>query len=169
MMFLLRPVRYLAKALVAQESSRQLAAGLALGVMVGLVPKGNLTAVVLAMVLFALRVNLGTGLLSAFVVSLAAPWLDPLSHAIGYALLTFGPLEPVWARLYDLPLVPWTAFNNTVVLGSFVLGAALAYPVYRASEPIFARYQPTIAARLLRFRPVQVLLGIQLAGHLRRS
>ena len=62
---LLRPLRLVAKALVAENSPRQLALGFALGMMVGLVPKGNLIALGLTLVLFGTRVNVGAGLVAA--------------------------------------------------------------------------------------------------------
>jgi uncharacterized protein (DUF2062 family) len=57
-----RPLRRAARALVAGDWSRQLAAGFALGMVVGLVPSGHLIAVSLCVLLFSLRVNKGLGL-----------------------------------------------------------------------------------------------------------
>lgn len=168
-MFYLRPIRYLAEALTAECSPRQIALGLALGLLVGLVPKGNLTAVALMAVMCSLRVNLAAGLLSAFVVSWAAVIIDPLTHRIGLALLTLEPLTPIWTHLYDLPLLPWTGFNNTVVLGSLVLGVLLFWPSYLLSKPLIDRHGPAIANRLRKYRAVQLLWGADLADSLRRA
>ena len=57
----LRPVRALLTLLSSADSPRQIALGFALGMLVGLVPKGNLIAVALVTLLFAARVNLGWG------------------------------------------------------------------------------------------------------------
>lgn len=165
-MSLLRPIRFLAKALTAESTSRQLALGLAMGVVIGLVPKGNLIAVLLTTMLCASKVNLGAGMLTAFLCSWLGPLVDPLTHRIGLSLLTSRPLQPMWTAFADAPLAAWTRFNNTVVLGSLVLGAALFYPAYRSSQPLFARYAPQIGDRLRRFRVVQVLWGTGMAGRL---
>lgn len=61
-MFFLRPVRFFFKALVTDNTPSQLALGFALGVVIGLVPKGNLLAISLMVVLSAIRVNLGMGM-----------------------------------------------------------------------------------------------------------
>ena len=61
-MFLLGPLRYLAKALVLESTPRQMAWGFALGMAVGLVPKGNLIAITLMTVLCALMFKTMLGL-----------------------------------------------------------------------------------------------------------
>jgi uncharacterized protein (TIGR03546 family) len=157
-------LRYLAKALTADDSPRQLALGFALGIAVGLIPKGNLTAVTLTVVLFASRVNVGAGMVSAFLFSWVGSLLDPVSHAIGLSLLTSTPLQPLLSRVFDLPIVPWTSLNNTVVLGSLILGAAQFYFSYRLSKPVFARYQPVVVGRLAKYKVAHVLLGSDVAS-----
>ena len=150
-------------------TSSCLAHGFALGALVGLVPKGNLTAVVLMVILCGARVNLGAGMLAAFAFSWIGLLLDPLSHRAGVFLLEWQPLVPAWTWLYNLPVVPWTQFNNTVVLGSLVLGLAAYYPLVRLSEPLFARYKPRVEERLRRYRVVQVLLGAEWTARLRAT
>jgi uncharacterized protein (TIGR03546 family) len=128
------------KMLPGGDSPRQLACGLALGLLLGLIPKGNLTAVVISLLIFGSTVNLGTALLTAAAVSAVAVYLDPFTHRIGQTVLTHPSLQPHWTRFYDMPVVPWTDLNNTVVAGSFLLGVALLYPAYRLSRPVFQRY-----------------------------
>lgn len=86
-MFLLRPFRLFFKALVVDATPRQMAFGFALGVLVGLVPKGNLLAVSLMMLMCSLRVNLGVGLATVFATTWAGVLLDPITHRIGEFLL----------------------------------------------------------------------------------
>jgi uncharacterized protein (TIGR03546 family) len=143
-----RPFRYVAEIFLAADSPRQLAVGVMLGMMIGLVPKGNLIAVGLLVLLFAVRANLATGTIAAVLFSWMGFLFDPISHRMGHAVLSAQLLQPIWAYLYDLPLVPWTSFNNTVVLGSLMLGICLSYPVYRASRRMFEIYQPWILERL---------------------
>ena len=166
MFSLLKPVRFFVMALVRESSPRQMAWGLALGTLVGLVPKGNLIAVVLMLVLCSLRINLGVGLLTAFVVSWVAVLLDPFTHWIGWALLTADQIEPLWAYFNALPLAPWTEFNNTVVLGSLALGLLLVLPLRHYSEPWFSRWTPPIGARLQKLKIVQLLWGAEIGRKL---
>ena len=162
----LRPMRFFARAIVAQDSPRQLALGFALGMLVGLVPKGNLLAASLMIVVAGSKVNLGTAMLSAFLFSWVGMLADPVSHEVGLLLLSNESLAGFWTWLYNLPVVPWTRFNNTVVLGSLLLALVLFYPVYRLSEPRFAAWQPRLAERFRKYRLTKVLFGAECAGKL---
>ena len=148
MLFSLRILKFLKKAFGKDVSSQQMAWGFAIGLAVGLVPKGNLTAGLLLAVLCALRVNLGVGMLSAVFFSWVGLLADPLSHKIGLALLSFESLGPFWTAFFELPIIPWTNLNNTVVLGSFVLGLSLLYPAYRFSWPVFDRCNRRLMLRM---------------------
>ena len=163
-MFLLRPFRLFFKALVVDATPSQMAFGLAFGVLVGLVPKGNLLAIGLMMLLCSLRVNLGVGLATVFVTTWAGMLLDPITHRIGEFLLKNETLKPLWETMYDTALLPWTDFNNTVVLGSFVMGAGAFVPLYFLSRPIFGLLTPRLVTWAQRFRLVSLLWGGELTG-----
>ncbi|HAH05133.1 MAG TPA: hypothetical protein DCM05_01190 [Elusimicrobia bacterium] len=159
------PLRYLAKAFVGHDTPRQMAAGFALGLLAGLVPKASLLSQLVLALIAATQVSLAAGYGAAALASLLSPLLDPLTHRLGWLLLVDAEgLAPLWAWLYDLPIVPWTGFNNTVTLGSFVLGLALAFPAYKLSEPVFAKYQASWGARIRKLKLVELLLGAELAG-----
>jgi uncharacterized protein (TIGR03546 family) len=161
----LSPFRYLYKLFTKDDSPKQLAFGIALGVTIGLIPKGNLIAVLLTVLLFAFRTNLGAGLLAIFGVSTFAEKLDPLLHGIGARVLGHPAIYDRMSKLYEQPLMPWTSLNNTVVVGGVILGAALFYPVYHLSEMLFDRYyadtKSMIARRFKRNRGVDPALAAQ--------
>jgi uncharacterized protein (TIGR03546 family) len=159
-------LRFFVKALVDQDTPRQLALGFALGMLCGLVPKGNLIAIVLMLIICGSKVNLGTATLGAFLFSWVGLLADPLAHEIGLWLLTHESLQAFWTGLYNMPIVPWTRFNNTIVLGSLVVGLLMLYPVYRLSKSRFAVWQPKWAERIRKFRIAQILLGAECAGKL---
>lgn len=158
----IRPLRLLAGVLKANANSKQIALGVALGMLLGLIPKGNLIAIAFTTLLFASRVHLGAAVLSSIGFSWVGLLLDPLADRLGGALLTWGPLQPLLAGLYELPLAPWTHFNNTVVFGSLILGLLAFYPVYRGSRWGFVRYSPVAAERMKRYRLYHVLFGTEL-------
>jgi uncharacterized protein (TIGR03546 family) len=154
----LSPFRYLYKLFTKDDSPKQLAFGVALGVTIGLIPKGNLIAALLTVLLFAFRTNLGAGLLTIFGVSAIAARLDPLLHGIGARVLGHPAVYYRISKWYELPLMPWTSLNNTVVVGGVLLSAALFYPAYHLSEMLFDRYyadtKSMIARRFKRKRDV---------------
>ncbi|NLS92196.1 MAG: TIGR03546 family protein [Planctomycetaceae bacterium] len=163
----IRPIRYLVQGIAAADTPRQLALGFAIGMMIGLAPKGNLTAVVLSMILLGTRVNLATGMLGALLFSWLSGWTDPLAHRIGCGFLTHETLQPALAWFYDIPLVPWTALDNTVVFGSLMLGIWLFWPVYHVGNLVFERVQPLIAEYLKRYYVAELLDRSELAARWR--
>jgi uncharacterized protein (TIGR03546 family) len=163
-MFLLGPLRYLAKALLLESTPRQMAWGFAIGMAIGLVPKGNLIAISLMTLLGALRINIaaGTGAIALF--SWVGMYLDPVSHRLGHFLLTHPGLQKFWTNLAGMKFVPWTDFHNTVVLGSTLIGLAAVLPVYFATRPAFEKYAPKLAAYITRYRVVALLTGSHLVS-----
>lgn len=135
----LRPRRFIWHALIAESSSKQIAWGIALGVLIGFLPKGNLIAICLAAILFSLRVNLLAAMITVATCSLVGILLDPFFDHMGRTILTIVPLQGLFARLYQWPLVPWTAFNNTVVMGSLFVGLLQLYPTYRIARRLARR------------------------------
>ncbi len=163
---LLEPFRMAARAFALKMSPRRMAAGLALGTAVGMVPKGNLTAVVLMTLLCALQVNLAAGLFAVFVVSIGATFADPLFHEIGYAVLTAEGLQSTWTWFFNRPLAAWTDLNNTVVMGSLLVGIASMYPVYRVTRPLCERYVPIVSERVRKWKIVMWLAGVSVTDRL---
>jgi uncharacterized protein (TIGR03546 family) len=163
-MFLLGPLRYLAKALILETTPRQLAWGFALGMVIGLVPKGNLIAAALMTLFCALRVNLAAGTGSIALFACVGMYLDPVSHRLGHYLLTHESLQSTWTMLARMKVVPWTDFNNTVVLGSTLIGLTALLPVYFATRPMFAKFAPILAEHVKKYRLVTVLAGGQLVN-----
>lgn len=164
MFVFLKPFRFLAQALTEQASAKELALGFAIGAMVGLVPKGNLLAMGLMVILSLLRLNLGVGMASLFLFSWVGMLFDPLTHRIGQIFLTAKPLAPLWGWMANQPIIPWTSFNNTVVLGSFIMGVVLIYPLYRMSIPLFEKYGQPLAKQIQKFRFAKLLLGTEWVG-----
>ena len=132
----------LKKALTGRANPSELAWGLALGLAIGLVPKGNLVSIILIGLLVSLRVNHGMAALSAVMTSFLAIRFDPWTHQLGADILQSQRVRETMERWWDAPLVPWTDLNNTVVMGSTVIGLVSVVPTYLISMPIFRWMSP---------------------------
>ncbi|QDU90538.1 hypothetical protein Pla175_39440 [Pirellulimonas nuda] len=159
MLGLVRPLRQLAGLFTAHDSPRQVAAGVAIGMVLGLVPKGNLIAVLLGMTLMVFRVNRTAGLLSAALFSWIGLGMDGFTDRLGGIVLAAPSMQGAYAWLYDLPLGPWIGFNNTVVLGSLLTGLYLSYPCYLLTHLVYARLQPPALRWIARYRLGRWLMG----------
>jgi uncharacterized protein (TIGR03546 family) len=75
------------------------------------------------------RVNLTSALIACTLFSIIGFAADPLLDKVGYIfLINIKVLKPFYTWLYNLPLVPFTKFNNTVVMGSLIAGILLIVP-----------------------------------------
>ncbi|MEN0112123.1 MAG: TIGR03546 family protein [Planctomycetota bacterium] len=164
--WLLRPLRGVLDALLGCDSTGQVAAGVAMGVVLGLLPKATLLAVLAGVLLCALRVNKAAGLTAAAVVAPLAPMLDGFTHKLGLKVLTLPSLQPGLAWFYDTPLGPWWGVHNTVVCGSLLLGLYLSYPVFLAARAAVERFRPALVRFARRYRLGRVLLGAEVGSRL---
>jgi uncharacterized protein (TIGR03546 family) len=112
----------------------QIAAGFVIGMVAGLTP--SLFVLIIVILLFViLNVNISSGLLAIAIFGFIGYLIDPLSNALGYAVLVqVGFLKPVWTAFYDMPFIPLTGFNNTVVMGNFILAIILIIPIYNTAH-----------------------------------
>jgi len=163
---LLYPVQQLVRALSGHDSPRQMAWGFTLGMVLGMVPKGNLIALSLAVLLCAVKVNKPAGLLAAGLFSLLSPLADGVTHAVGHKLLHQPALEGGFAWLYNLPLGPFIGFHNTVTIGALLVALYFTYPVYYGSYQFFEKLGPPIARWVTRYRLGRVVVGAQVAARL---
>ncbi|MBL8814394.1 MAG: TIGR03546 family protein [Planctomyces sp.] len=161
MFFVLRPLRLLIQGLVTSSTPRQISMGLAMGMVVGLVPKGNLIALVLGMILAASRVNLAIAASSAVLFTLIGVFLDPVFDRVGTWLLRMPALQSFWTDLYNMPVMPWTDFNNSVVLGSLTVGLLMMWPVHRLSLPWIAEYSVVVTDYFRKWWITRLLMGAE--------
>lgn len=148
MLTLLKLLQSLIKALHSEGTPGQVAAGIALGSALGLTPLMNLHNLAIFSLIVILNVSFGGGMLGWALFVPLGFLLDPLFHAIGLALLQSPGLRPLWTDLYNTPLLPYTNFNNTVVLGSGVAWLVLTLPIFFAARYGVARYRATIGQRV---------------------
>jgi uncharacterized protein (TIGR03546 family) len=152
MLGLLKLIQSIIKTLHSAGTPGQVAAGMALGSALGLTPLMNVHNLVIFSLLVLLNVSFGGGMLGWMLFVPIGFLLDPLFHAIGLSLLESSSLRPLWTTWTNTPLLPYTSFNNTVVLGSFVSWAVLAVPIFFAARYGVARYRATIGERVRQSR-----------------
>ena len=80
--WLFQPLKIVRNAMRADLSARQVGYGVAMGMMIGLMPKDSLFFVMLTMMMFFFRVNLGAASASAFLF--AEGW-DGVETTISYS------------------------------------------------------------------------------------
>ena len=145
---LIKLIQSLVGALHSEGTPGQLAAGIALGSILGLTPLVNVHNAIVFAALVLLNVSFAGGLLGWALFVPVGFILDPLFDWIGHALLLAPSLRGLWTSLYNTPIVPLTNFNNTVVLGSLVFSLLLFIPLFLATRWAVRRYRETIGERV---------------------
>lgn len=152
MFAIIKLIQSLLGALHSEGTPGQLAAGIALGSIMGLTPLVNLHNAVVFALLVLLNVSFAGGLLGWALFVPIGFLLDPLFDWIGHSLLFAESLRGFWTTLYNTPVVPLTNFNNTVVLGSVVFALLLFIPLFFAARLGVARYRATVGERVRQSR-----------------
>lgn len=146
------------KTLNSNSHPGEIAHGVALGVIMGMIPKDNALWYILFVLFFFIRINKAIYLLVTLGVSLCIAPLDMMLDSLGYQVLVFEPAIPVYRRLLDIPFVAFTKFNNTVVMGSLVAGLLLYIPVYILSRLLVKFWRVVLAPKITASR---VWVGIK--------
>jgi uncharacterized protein (TIGR03546 family) len=161
MFTLLKLIQSIIKTLHSEGTPGQVAAGIALGSALGLTPLVNVHNLVIFSLIVLLNVSFGGGMLGWGLFVPLGFILDPVFDRAGAALLTATSLRPLWTSLYNTPLVPYTNFNNTVVLGSLVSWLVLAVPIFFAARYGVARYRATLGERVRHSRLYKAVTASQ--------
>jgi uncharacterized protein (TIGR03546 family) len=161
MLGLLKLIQSIIKTLHSAGTPGQVALGMSLGAALGLTPLMNVHNLVIFSLLVLLNVSFGGGMLGWMLFVPVGFLLDPVFHAIGLALLEADALSPMWTAFTNTPILPFTNFNNTVVLGSFVAWVVLAVPIFFAARYGIAKYRATVGERVRQSRFYKAITASQ--------
>jgi uncharacterized protein (TIGR03546 family) len=156
-MILLKLIAKIFRILNAEATPKQIAGGVMLGMIIGLTPTFSLHNIVVVFLILVIKVNITAAILSMFAFNLIGYAVDPLSDWLGYTILTSAVLRPFWIEAYNAAIIPFTRFNNTIVMGSFVISLILLYPIFRLAIYGVDRYRSDIAAKFQQWRIVKAV------------
>jgi len=148
MLTIVKLLQSLVKALHSEGTPGQLAAGIALGSILGLTPLVSLHNAIVFGLIVILNVSFAGGLLGWALFIPVGFLLDPLFDRLGHTLLFTPALTPFFTSLYNTPVVPLTNFNNTVTLGSLVFSVVFFLPLFFMARWAVTRYRATIGERV---------------------
>ena len=138
---MLKELLSLLRLLGSETGSRQIALGFALGFVSGMTPFLCLQSFLLFFLVLFFRVQLAAFFFSSFFFSFFAFLLDPLFHWVGNGILEQQGLRSFYTFLYNQPLLPYTRFNNSLVMGSFFVSLLLLPFVYVVTHKMIQRYR----------------------------
>ena len=135
------------KLLNSETGSNQIASGVALGFILGFSPILSLQGLIVILIMLFFRVQIGAAFIAAFFFSFIAYLLDPVCNGLGQMVLENESLKPLFTELYNMPIVPFTKFYNSLVMGSGILGFLLSPVIFILAKILIHKYRQTIVAR----------------------
>lgn len=147
MTLLLKQLFNFFKLLNSDSGLNQLSLGLACGVILGFAPILSLQSLLVIALCFFFRIQLGAAFLSAFFFKFVAYLIDPMADTLGRTLLESEALRPLYLQLFNMPLVPLTRFNNSIVMGSAVISIILVIPLFYLFRFLVQKYREKIVSR----------------------
>lgn len=136
--------------LEANISPREIAAGVCLGMFLGLIPLNGPMALLLAVFFFVFKINRAATLLtlplfkSAYLLG-----MSNVAESAGYYLLAGVPgLAGFWKFVTALPVIAYLDVNNTLVAGGIAVASALTIPAYFVSKKAAAAIQAKYAEKI---------------------
>lgn len=157
-MTLLALLRKILKTLNSEGTPGQIAAGVAIGAVLGLTPLMNLHNLLLFGLAMVTRVSL-SGVFLGWALFIPVGFiLDPQFHLIGeWLLINIPTLSGTWQSWYNTPVLALTNFNNTVVLGSFLGWIVLTAPIYFLARAGVINYREHLYDRLAKTKLFKVV------------
>lgn len=147
MTFLFKQIFSFLKLLNSDTGSNQIASGIACGLILGFAPALSIQTFFVIAVIFLFRIQIGAAMIFAFFFSFVAWLVDPISHELGMTVLEMESLRPLFTEMYNMPLIPFTKFYNSIAMGSAIVSLALAPFVFVGSKILIQKYRDTVVAR----------------------
>jgi TIGR03546 family protein len=144
---LLKQIFNFLKLLNSDTGTYQLASGLALGIILGFAPFLSIQTFLVFAIIFIFRVQIGAAFLSAFFFKFIAFLFDQPAHLLGKSVLENDSLRPLFVTMYNMPLVPMTRFNNSIVMGSMLVSIILFPFAFWGFKVAILKYRATVVAR----------------------
>ena len=103
------------------------------------------------------------------VLQLASGAVAPLVDIVGWEILYIEALLPFYTSLYNMPFVPLTRFNNTLVAGGIVCGLVLWLPVYFLVFLLIPLYRNKLAPKIRNSKIVKTIKNVPIVSALLRA
>jgi uncharacterized protein (TIGR03546 family) len=147
MTLLLKQIFGFLKLLNSDTGTNQLAAGVAAGFVLGMTPAFSLQTILIILIILFFRIQIGAALLGAFFFAFPAYLLDPVFSKVGELLLESGSLSGLFTALYNMPIIPYTRFYNSLVMGSGVVAFLLSPLIFILAKVMIQKYRVTVVEK----------------------
>ena len=122
--------------------------GYCTGGILGISPFISLQGIVVLLILLLFRVQFGMAFVSAFIFKFLFTFLAPVMHQLGSFTLEIESFKTLYTWGTNTPLIPFTKFNHSVVMGGLIVGIILAPVNYFLSLYMIRKYRSSVVERV---------------------
>ena len=148
MTLIIKQIISLIRLLHSENGTHQIVWGITLGCFLGFAPLISIQALFVLLILLVFNIQFGAAFISAFAFKFIAYLFDPVADQFGQFLLEHPDLKNIWTTLYNTPLVPFTRFNNSIVMGSLIVSLILSPIIYILSFYLIKKYREVIVKKV---------------------
>ena len=143
-------------ALNANRRPGEVAAAFACGMLLGILPAGNLLWIGLFVVFFFFKMHLATMLLTIAFFKIWIGLTDPLLDRLGLLILESPALGPFFTAVMNTPVLPFLRLDYSLVTGGLAAGIILWIPFFLLGRLLVRVYRTTLrnkiaSSRIARF------------------
>ncbi len=147
MTIILKQLFAILKLLNSDKGENQIAAGVACGLILGFAPSFSPQTLLVFIVILLFRIQAGAAFTTAFFFALIAYIFDPFLNSVGRFMLELEGLKSLYTTLYNMPIIPFTKFYNSLVMGAGVV-SILAFPfVFFGTRLLIKKYREKVVSR----------------------
>jgi len=150
------------KFLNSQADPVEIAIGVILGMFVAFLSPAMFNVIVLFLVALLLNCNFGIFFLCAGLFKILTILTDPAGDIIGKFVLTRDFLVPLWKTIAEIPVLSLTSFNNSVIMGNFIIGLILTPVLWIITIKIVEYYRKNLKSKVMKFKVMQILTGMDI-------
>ena len=147
MTILLKQFFQLFKLLNSDTGTNQIASGVAAGFILGMTPAFSLQTILVVFCIFFFHIQMGAAFLFAAFFKFPAFLLDGVFDSVGSAVLEMSSLHGLFTSLYNMPIIPFTRFNNSVVMGSGIVAILLSPIIFLIAKALIIKYRVSVVER----------------------
>ncbi len=159
-MLFLKIISNFLKLLTEDAKPYQVGLGFAFGFLLGFQPF-TLLSFIIFLIFWVIKVNKASGILALVLFKIVAIIVEPLIVPIGSFVLEGIPaLIPFWTMLRSMPIVPFTRFYNTSVMGGLIVGLIGFVPVFILFRNFYQYYKEKLQKKLVNSKIVKILSSL---------
>ena len=157
------------KELNSADSSKSIVFAVIFGLVAGFLPGFNFFTFLIFTLVLICRIPIGLFVASYIFFDFIGFLMEPVLHKTGYLILTASFLKSLWTFLYNLPLLRWSGFNNTIVMGGLVWGIVFGIILYFILNKSIEFYRKTVFEKLKTIKYLKWLVPNEKKGIIRIS